>query len=388
MLRAPPATDPVQLDLHAMLQSLKGPGARPGEAFPRATAPCELRARLRCPGCGATQTRTRICARVCRGCPRQRGPRASALVSVLPRVPLRHWIYTPTADAQGALGGDPALVRWLARRFVREIFAELGVLDGPRKGGAATVVHWTTRGLERRIHVHALALDGGFVTGAGHPCFESASEAVRDTAALTVARRVARALRRRLATTRASGGSERASSSRSPPRIAATAGARSGPSRVTGARADGASVRVTAPIGPDDRTGLVRLARYLTRPWLEPDRVVLDTAGQATLALARTRSDGTTALAWEADAMREQILGVVPPAHTHPIAFHGVLAPRAALRGELVPGQLPLWEPGEQARPPRGRETKARREPERCERCGVPLVLENVEVAIDDLHAR
>ena len=302
-------------------------------------------------------------------------------MSVMPRAPVRHWIYTPGDAAQVVLRRDPELLRWLARRFAREIFAQIGRAHPglELQGGAATVVHWTEQSLEPRVHVHAAALDGGYVRERDGPRFVGIGEERREAAALEVARRMRRAVNARIATMDPAARERPARSPRGSP---VGNGRRAQPRShgIAGARSDDASVRVTAALSAEDRPGLVRLARYLTRPWIEPSRVELAAGGRATLAMRRARRDGATALQWDATALHDKIVSAVPPGATHPIAFHGVLAPRAALRSELVPGQIPLWhdERKPRPRPPR---------PERCERCGFALVIEHVEVALDDVQA-
>lgn len=301
----------------------------------------------------------------------------------MPRVPVRHWIYTPGDAAQVALRRDPALLRWLARRFAREIFAQVrgqvsALHPGAElQGGAATVVHWTEQSIEPRVHVHAVALDGGYVPGRDGPRFIGAGDSLEDGAALEVARRLRRALAGRLAQIDPDARPRPRRSSRGSPVVTRKEAEPRAPN-VAGGRSEDASVRVTAAVSANDRPGLVRLARYLTRPWIDPARVELTGNGHATLSMRRARRDGAKALQWDAASLRERILSAVPPSATHPIAFHGVLAPRAALRSELVPGQLALWH--EERRPRRSR-------PQRCERCGFAFVIEHVEVALDDVQA-
>lgn len=372
----------MQLELIGMLERLSvgsGHVARPPEGGLRSSVPCEAWVRMRCPGCGATRTRRSMCARLCATCPRREGVRASAIVSVMPRVPVRHWIYTPGDRAQAVLRREPAMLRWLARRFAREIFAQVRAAcpEVEVQGGAATVVHWTEQSMESRVHVHAVAIDGGYVRSREGPRFVEVGDALPESAALEVARRMRKALTARLGghDAGARGGASRGT--RASPVVARKVAEPRAP-KVAGARSDDASVRITAPLPAEDRPGLVRLARYLTRPWIDPSRVELGANGRATMSMRRARRDGAKALQWDAEVLRDRILSAVPPGPTHPIAFHGVLAPRAALRSELVPGQISLWQEERRAR---------RSRPERCERCGFALVTEHVEVAVDDVQA-
>lgn len=378
-----PRTEPAQLELATILERLAPGSEGPLAASLRPPTPCESWVRLRCPGCGASLQKRSGCARLCPSCPRRGGVRASAIVSVIPRVPVRHWIYTPGDAAQAVLREDPELLRWLARRFVREVFAQIGAaLSDPQlQCGAATVVHWVRQSIEPSVHLHAAALDGGYVRDRDGPRFIAVDDALPADAALEVARRLRKALHARLRA-RAEGPS-RTRTPRTPQAspIVTRKEPRPRAPKVAGARADDASVRVTPALAAGDRPGLVRLARYLTRPWIEPSRVEVGEGGRATVAMSRARRDGARALEWDAGDLHARILGAAPPSATHPIAFHGVLAPRASMRSELVPGQLPLLPSLTQDRRPRPRR------PERCRRCGFALVIDHVEVAVDDIQA-
>ena len=117
------------------------------------------------------------------------------------------------------------------------------------------------------------------------------------------------------------------------------------------ARQDGfdlhAEVRV--PAGARDR--LDRLSRYALRPPVAQDRLQLTADGQVQLRLAHRWVDGTTHLRFDplellerlavltlrpAQGHPEQRRGMIPRPRINLILYHGVLAPRAALRSRVV----------------------------------------------------
>ena len=90
-------------------------------------------------------------------------------------------------------------------------------------------------------------------------------------------------------------------------------------------------------IAATDRSGLERLARYLMRPPLAAGRLRFLDADHLTFALKTRCRDGTTHLIVSAEELIEKLAALVPPPHRHLIRYHGVLAPHAADRAQIVP---------------------------------------------------
>jgi len=85
------------------------------------------------------------------------------------------------------------------------------------------------------------------------------------------------------------------------------------------------------------------------RPALANERVQINAAGQVVLKLKTPWRDGTTHLVMSPLEFMQRVASPVTKPRLHLIRFHGVLAPNAKLRAQVVP-QVP--EPPVQAVPP------------------------------------
>ena len=98
-----------------------------------------------------------------------------------------------------------------------------------------------------------------------------------------------------------------------------------------------------------DRTRLEQLCRYITRPALSDERVQLNAAGQVMLKLKTPWRDGTTHLVMSPLEFMQRLAAMVPRPRLHLIRFHGVLAPNAKLRAQVVPQGPKLQEQANEA---------------------------------------
>ena len=104
----------------------------------------------------------------------------------------------------------------------------------------------------------------------------------------------------------------------------------------------------------DQRLELEQLCRYITRPAIANERLKRNRAGQVVLQLKSPYKDGTTHIVMEPLEFMERLAALVPRPRLRLIPFdrlragrfHGVLAPNAKLRSEIVPS------PPEQATAP------------------------------------
>jgi hypothetical protein len=103
--------------------------------------------------------------------------------------------------------------------------------------------------------------------------------------------------------------------------------------------------------GADDRQVLEQLCRYITRPALANERVQLDDAGPVELRLKTPWRDSTARLAMSPLAFMQRLAALMPRPRLHLIRLHGVLAPIAELRAQVVPQQpespAPATQPAE-----------------------------------------
>ena len=86
----------------------------------------------------------------------------------------------------------------------------------------------------------------------------------------------------------------------------------------------------------DDRQALEQLCRYLTRPALADERVQCNAAGQVVLELKTSWRDATTHRVMSPLEFMQRLAALVPRPRLHLIRLHGVLAPNAKLRAQVV----------------------------------------------------
>ena len=99
----------------------------------------------------------------------------------------------------------------------------------------------------------------------------------------------------------------------------------------------GFSLHAAVRCKADDRQALEQLCRYITRPALANERVQTNAAGQVVLKLKTPWRDGTTHQGTPPLEFMQRLAALVPRPRLHLIRFHGVLAPNAKLRAQVVP---------------------------------------------------
>ena len=108
---------------------------------------------------------------------------------------------------------------------------------------------------------------------------------------------------------------------------------------------DGFSLHAAVRVQAHDRKRLEQLCRYITRPALSDERVQLNAAGQVELKLKTPWRDGTTHLVMSPLEFMQRLAALVPRPRLHLIRYHGVLAPNAKLRAQVVPQGPPAQAP-------------------------------------------
>jgi hypothetical protein len=103
------------------------------------------------------------------------------------------------------------------------------------------------------------------------------------------------------------------------------------------ARADGFALHAGLVVPAGDRERLERVCRYALRPPVSRERLSLSGAGQVLLQFRQPRRDGTTHLAFDPVEFLGRLAVLVPRPRINLLLYHGVLAPRAAWRAEIVP---------------------------------------------------
>ena len=110
------------------------------------------------------------------------------------------------------------------------------------------------------------------------------------------------------------------------------------------ANAHGFSLHAAVRCGAHERKRLERLCRYITRPAVANERLKRNQAGQVVLQLKSPWRDGTTHIVMSPLQFMQRLAALVPRPRLHLIRFHGVLAPHARLRAQIV-SSLPLSVP-------------------------------------------
>ena len=261
-------------------------------------------ARLRCAACGTD----RLVAFSCKGrgfCPscsaRRMAEHTAHMVDhVFPPVAVRQWVLSLPFRIRYLLAWDHDLCRAVVAVFLRTVLGFLrsrarraGVADG--RSGAVAVVQRFGAALNLNVHVHALVVDGVFSRDAsGRLAFHEAAPLSDDD-------------------------------------VGDHSSGRHGH-----ARRDGFDLHagVVAPAGHRHR--LERLCRYALRPPIAEERLQVTAAEQALLRLRHGWTDGTTHLLFDPLELLERLAVITPRPRVNLILYHGVLAPRAGWRRQVV----------------------------------------------------
>ena len=83
---------------------------------------------------------------------------------------------------------------------------------------------------------------------------------------------------------------------------------------------------------------LEHLCRCITRPAIASERLTRNKDGQIVLKLKTPYRDGTTHIIMSPLEFMQRLAALVPRPRLNLIRFHGVLAPNAKLRAEIIPG--------------------------------------------------
>ena len=288
---------------------------------------------------------------------------------VFPDVPVRQWVLSLPYRLRYRLAWDHGLCRAVVAVSMRAV---LGWLRGRARlddvangrGGAVAIVQRFGGALNLNVHVHALVLDGVFARGGDgrlgfHPLRGLTAADVADVLA-AIAPRVRRLLARRGAGEDSDGadpfveatpvlaglsaasvqggvGLDRASGAR-PRRLGVPPEDVIEPAHgACHARWHGFDLHAGLLVPAGERERLERVCRYALRPPVTDERLRVGADGQVVLRLRHPWTDGTTDLTFAPPAFLERLAVLVPRPRVNLVLYHGVLAPRAAWRAEVVP---------------------------------------------------
>ena len=101
----------------------------------------------------------------------------------------------------------------------------------------------------------------------------------------------------------------------------------------------GFSLHAEVRCAMNQRNKLEQLCRYITRPAIANERLKLNRAGDVVLQLKSPYQDGTTHIVMSPLEFMQRLAALVPRPRLNLIRFHGVLAPNAKLRPQIIPGR-------------------------------------------------
>lgn len=342
-------------------------------------------ARVECRECGFE----RLVAFSCKGrsvCPSCAGRRmndtAAHLVDhVLPETPIRQWVCSLPFELRTPLGYDRKLCADVINAFVAEVMRFyrfrakrlLGLQSvSLAHPGAVTLVQRFDSALRLNVHAHTLALDGVYVRDADseklvfHPLPSLTHEDVVEVATRT-AERIRKVLQAhgRLAEEGCHAPEQDDFAIEQPALLSCYDAAVKGRDLLSEragrptlrlvdsakatramnadkaglvARVDGVSIHAATCINGRDRKRLERMCHYVTRPALAQDRLHILDDGRVRYDMKRVWADGTEAIVLDPLDFIARLCALVPAPYFNLTRFHGVLAPNANLRPQVVPG--------------------------------------------------
>jgi hypothetical protein len=103
------------------------------------------------------------------------------------------------------------------------------------------------------------------------------------------------------------------------------------------AEVDGFTLHANVRIHGRKKKQLERLCRYMARPAIASKRLELLKDGRVRYRLRHPYHDGTRAIILEPMTLIEKLCALIPPPRANLVSYHGILAPNAALRPQVVP---------------------------------------------------
>jgi hypothetical protein len=278
-------------------------------------------------------------------------------------VPVRQWVLSLPIQIRYRLAYDGKLLSEVLRVFQRVMRGwyrkrgrEVGIRDG--LGGSVTFAQRFGSALNLNPHFHSLGLDGVFNTKSGlfHEAPPLQDEDVKWIVE-TTARRVVRLLERRGIL----GAGEFDTFAEEQPILAGMTNASIMSLVATGDRrgmpvrrvlqdpteavktgnlcfaSRGFSLHAATRIAAGNKAGLERLCNYVARPPLAAGSLQQISEDEYSFKLKTPWSDGTTHMIFSTLELIEKLAALVPPPRQNLVRYHGVLAPNAKLRSQVVP---------------------------------------------------
>jgi hypothetical protein len=291
---------------------------------------------------------------------------------VLPEVPVRQWVLSLPHTIRFLMARDPAVLRLCRGIFVRAVqsfYARRARDEGTPEGrtGAVVCVQRFDSALRLDLHFHALVLDGVYTGfGPGEKLVFRAAKPLRDTEVEHLVRHIRNLIIGRLqrmglldADARLDPDAGRELDALGHQHAAAIQGlipfgeragrqtamleerepqSRSAVRKKLCADQRGFSLHAAVRVGAGKRDRLERLCRYVSRPPFAQDRLAVLPNGHVVYRFRRPWKNGRTAVVLDPMTFLSRLAAQVPPPRRHALTYHGVLAPAASRRDEIVPG--------------------------------------------------
>jgi len=238
---------------------------------------------------------------------------------VFPPLPVRQWVLSVPKRLRYFLQRDPETLSAVLHILLRVIEARLRERSGCGRGrlGAVSFLQRFGSALNAHVHFHCCVIDGVFAVGEDGPVHfaEAAALSPEDLAAVQQQVR-ARVLR-----------------------WFARAGHLDPADARDMARWDhggGFSLDASVRIEGQDRAGLERLLRYCARPPFALERLEQLAHDQLVYRSPEPQPDGTTQRRLTPLELIERLAALIPPPRLHRHRYHGVLAPNASQRVQVI----------------------------------------------------
>jgi Putative transposase/Transposase zinc-binding domain len=328
--------------------------------------------RLKCDGCSSERILAFSCKLrgFCTSCGGRRMSESAAHLvdEVFPKgVGVRQWVVSFPFPIRFLLARSPKLqskVLEISLRAINALIQKKVRRPGLKiKGGAVTILQRFGGSLNLNLHMHILALEGGYYETPEGPKFwwiEAPSDEEIKDLVKTLAYRVIRYLKKQGHFADDQESVVEADSDDILPELQAASvknkvalGERKGQGirrigslgdmgvpELTGhlcANIQGFSLHAGVYCPPDDRKKLEHVCRYIARPAVAEKRLSLLSNQNVMLKLKKPYSDGTTHLVFSPIEFLEKLAALVPPPRSHLTRFHGVLAPHSKVRAKIVP---------------------------------------------------
>ena len=333
--------------------------------------------RLTCEGCARDTLVAFSCKRrgICPSCGTRRiAETAADLVdNIIPQVPVRQWVLSFPIPLRSLFAVHPEritpVLSIVHRAINSHLIKQAGIERQQAATGAITLIQRFGSAANLNTHLHALVLNGVYQTNSedSAPVFirtPAPSAAQLHTLLSKIINRIMRLLTRLgdlieedgityfartdttdpdnlLAPLQAASTSYRiAMGPRAGRKVLTLVGSAVEPHRPRDAlcaNQQGFSLHAGVHCAAEDRRGIEQLCRYITRPAISNERLSINREGNVILKLKTPWRNGATHILLTPMEFMQKLAALIPRPRLHLIRFHGVLAPNARLRSQVVP---------------------------------------------------